>query len=190
MSARWVVALALAAVCAAAQAAPFSVPQLMAMLARNTQGTASFVETRHLAVLDAPLESSGELVFVAPAHLEKRTLKPKPETLVLDNGTLIVETRRRRHVLNLADYPEVAGMVDSIRATLAGDRAALERVYHLALRGEADAWTLRLVPTDAKLGGVVASIRIEGVRDELRLVEILQADGDRSVMRIVTTSKP
>jgi hypothetical protein len=172
------------------QGAPLGVGELMELLGRSTHGTASFVETRYLALLEVPLESSGELVFIAPAHLEKRTLKPVSEMLILDNGTLTVETPRRRLVARLADYPEVAGMVDAIRATLAGDRAALERVYRLDLSGEPDAWTLHLVPSEAKLSGLVARIRIEGVRGELRLVEILQADGDRSVLRIRKMEQP
>jgi hypothetical protein len=40
------------------------------------------------------------------------------------------------------------------------------------------------VPLDAKLRGTVQKIRIEGAQDELHVVDILQADGDQSVMTI------
>jgi len=46
----------------------------------------------------------------------------------------------------LRAYPEVAGMIESLRATLAGDRQALERVYRLSLAGTSDDWTLELTP--------------------------------------------
>ena len=75
-------------------------------------------------------------------------------------------------------------MIESIRATLAGDRQALERVYHLALDGSAERWTLVLTPLDPKVGAVIARIRMEGVKDVVRSVEILQADGDSSLMTI------
>lgn len=167
-----------------AEAAPLSIARLMANLAQHPQGAATFTETKIISILDQPIESSGELLFIAPARLEKRTLKPKPETMVLDGGTLTVERGRRKHVLQLKDYPEVAGMIESIRATLAGDRAALERVYHLALDGDQERWTLLLTPIDPKVGAIIARIRMEGSKGVVRSVEILQTDGDRSLMTI------
>ena len=167
-----------------AHAAPLSIGQLMAALAKNPQGAATFTEKKFIAILEQPIESSGELLFIAPARLEKRTLKPKPETMVLDGDILTLERGRRKHVLQLKDYPEVAAMIESIRATLAGDRKALERVYHLALDGGNERWTLVLTPLDPKVGAVIARIRMEGVKDVVHSVEILQADGDRSLMTI------
>jgi len=172
------------------RAETWSISQLMGALSKNTEGTATFSETKYIAMLDDPVQSSGELRFVAPDHLEKRTLKPKRELLVLDGGTLTVEQRKRKHVLQLSEYPEVASMIESIRATLAGDRKALEKAYHLALSGSADAWTLQLIPLEAKVGAVVASIKIQGRLDMVKSIEILQADGDRSVMRIDKVAAP
>jgi outer membrane lipoprotein-sorting protein len=182
---RYWAAAALALVCnQAAAAAPLSIGQLMAGLAQHPQGAATFTEKKFISILDQPVESSGELLFIAPARLEKRTLKPRPETMVLDGDTLTFERGRRKHVLQLKDYPEVVGMIESIRATLAGDRKALERVYHLALDGGQERWGLVLTPLDPKVGAVIARIRMEGVKDVVRSVEIIQADGDRSLMTI------
>ncbi|HWR78466.1 MAG TPA: outer membrane lipoprotein carrier protein LolA [Thiobacillus sp.] len=172
------------------QAAPLSIAQLMASLAKHPQGAATFTEKKFISILDQPVESSGELLFIAPARLEKRTLKPKPETMVLDGDTLSLERGRRKHVLQLRDYPEVAAMIESIRATLAGDRQALERAYHLALDGSAERWTLVLTPLDPKVGAVIARIRMEGAKDVVRSVEILQADGDSSLMAIEKRAPP
>ncbi|MBT9590370.1 MAG: outer membrane lipoprotein carrier protein LolA [Thiobacillus sp.] len=166
------------------QAAPLSIAQLMTNLAKAPQGAAAFTEKKFISILEQPVESSGELLFIAPARLEKRTLKPRPETMVLDGDTLTLERGRRKHVLQLKDYPEVAGMIESIRATLAGDRKALERVYHLALDGDTERWALLLTPLDAKVGKVIARIQMSGSRDVVRSVEILQADGDSSLMTI------
>lgn len=174
----------------AVQAAPLSISQLMASLAEHPQGAATFTEKKTISILEQPVESSGELLFIAPARLEKRTLKPRPETMVLDGDTLTLERGRRKHVLQLRDYPEVAAMIESIRATLAGDRQALERAYHLALDGSAERWTLVLTPLDPKVGAVIARIRMEGVKDVVRSVEILQADGDSSLMTIEKRAPP
>jgi len=172
------------------QGAPLSIAQLMADLAKHPQGAATFTEKKTISILEQPVESSGELLFIAPARLEKRTLKPKPETMVLDGDTLTLERGQRKHVLQLKDYPEVAGMIESIRATLAGDRKALERVYHLALDGSNERWTLVLTPLDPKVGAVIARIRMEGAKDVVRSVEITQADGDSSLMTIEKRAPP
>jgi outer membrane lipoprotein-sorting protein len=157
---------------------------LMALLGSQEAGRARFVERKHLAILDRPVESSGELRFRAPDRLEKLTLAPRPESLVLDGDTLTVTRDARRHVLKLSDYPQVAAFIDSIRGTLTGDRAALERVYALELAGSAEGWTLTLLPRDARMAESVVRITIDGTRAQLREIEILQADGDRSVMEI------
>ena len=184
-------AAALALVCSqAADAAPLSISQLMASLAQHPQGAATFSEKKFIAMLDEPVVSSGELLFIAPARLEKRTLKPRPESMVLDGDTLTLERGQRKHVMQLRDYPEVACMIESIRATLAGDRQALERVYQLALDGNSERWTLVLTPLDPKVGAVIARIKMAGVKDEVRSVEIFQADGDRSLMTIEKRASP
>jgi len=173
-----------------AHAAPQSIDQLMAALAKQPQGAATYTETKTIAMLEQPVESSGELLFVPPSRLEKRTLTPKPESMVLDGDTLTLTRGRRTHVLRLQDYPQVAGMVESIRATLAGDRKALEKVYQLALSGDTERWSLTLTPLDARVGKVISRIRMDGTRARVRSIEILQADGDSSVMTIDKPSAP
>lgn len=168
----------------------WTLDQLMQMLAQTRTGHASFIEKKSIAILDKPVESSGELFYEAPDRLEKRTLKPKPESMVLDRGTLTIEQKGRKHVLPLQSYPEIAAFVDSIRGTLAGDRSALERTYQLSLEGNEQGWTLALQPIDARMKKVVEKIRIAGVGSELRSIEIRQADGDSSLMTITQLSSP
>ncbi|WP_321879502.1 outer membrane lipoprotein carrier protein LolA [Burkholderia cepacia] len=179
-------AIALAAAPArAADAAPaWTLDRLMSTLAQHKSGRATFTETKYLSIATQPVESSGELVFVAPDHLEKHTLSPKPEHLVVDGDMLTVERNNRKYTLALARYPELGAFIDSIRATLAGNRFALEQVYQVALAGRGDDWTLTLTPLDSRMLKVVSTITLDGTRDLLRSVAIRQADGDRSVMRL------
>jgi hypothetical protein len=51
-------------------------------------------------------------------------------------------------------------------------------------------WSLALFPLDRQLAKSVAEVQIDGMRDELRRVEIRQADGDRSLMTLRTPAKP
>ena len=164
--------------------AAWDIQHLMDSLAQNRSSQASFVEKKTIAILDRPVESSGQLFYTAPDHLEKRTLKPQPESMVIDGGDLLIERGRQKHRLQLQAYPELAAFIDSIRGTLAGDRQALERNYQLSLEGTAERWTLQLLPRDDKMLAVVQRIRIAGARDQVRSIEITQADGDSSLMSI------
>ena len=177
------VALALPAHAADAGAA-WTLDRLMSTLAQHKSGRATFTETKTLSIATQPVESSGELVFVAPDHLEKHTLSPKPEHLVVDGDMLTVERNNRKYTLALARYPELGAFIDSIRATLAGNRFALEQVYQVALAGRGDDWTLTLTPLDSRMLKVVSTITLDGTRDVLRSVAIRQADGDHSLMRL------
>lgn len=164
--------------------AAWDVTQLMQGLAQNKSGRASFVEKKYIALLDKPVESSGELLYTAPDRLEKRTLKPRPESMLIESGTLTVERNKRRMTLRLQDYPELVAFTESIRGTLAGDVAALRRIYNLDLEGTEERWTLILRPVETKMLDVVQRIRIGGSRAEVRTIEIEQTDKDRSVMVI------
>jgi Outer membrane lipoprotein carrier protein LolA-like len=164
--------------------------EIMGLLAMRQHGRVEFIEQQFLAVLKHPIESSGELRYDAPARLEKRTLKPRVETLVLDGGVLTIERARSRRVMDLHSYPQVQPFVESIRATLAGDRAALERLFRLELTGSVARWTLTLIPLESKVKQSVAQVRIDGMRDQLLKVEIRQTDGDRSLMTLRPSTLP
>jgi hypothetical protein len=90
----------------------------------------------------------------------------------------------RQHVVTLADTPQLVPFVESIRATLAGDRAALEHYFTVGCDGDLAHWTLHLVPREASVARSVQEVRISGERDAIREVEIRQSDGDRSRLTI------
>lgn len=182
-----------APIAASADAAPPAVDDLdavMGLLAMRRHGRVEFIEQQFLAILDHPIESSGELRYDAPDRLEKHTLLPRPEDLLLAGGVLTMERGGRRRVLDLNRYPQIQPFVESIRATLAGDRSALERVFHVDFAGGVERWRLTLVPLDRQLSRAVKQVQIDGSRDQLRRIEIRQTDGDRSLMTLRTPAAP
>lgn len=183
-------ALILAAVPGIDRADGWDINRLMQSLAQVESSHASFVERKSIAMLEEPVVSSGELSYVAPDHLEKRTLKPKPESMILDDDTLVIEHGGKERRLALHDHPELAAFIDGIRGTLAGDRETLERHYRLTLQGTADRWTLQLLPVGEKIREVIKRIRITGTGSTLHKVKITQADGDSSVMVIEKSAEP
>lgn len=175
--------IVLASIAVTAHAA-FNVDQLMSGLAQHKGGRAKFVEKRYLAVLDRPLVATGEMTYTPPDRLEKRTVTPKPETLLLDKDVVSVERDKRRMSINLASRPEALAFADSIRSMLGGNRAALEKNYTLQLNGNADNWVLTLSPTAQQIAALLQRITVSGSKDQIRTIDYLLADGDRSELSI------
>jgi hypothetical protein len=167
-----------------ARAADWNVTTLFETLARQRPDRATFVEKKHLSLLDRPVESSGELLFTPPDRMEKKTLLPKPERVVVDSETVTLERAGKRHTLRLRENPGVAVLVESVRGTLAGDLAALTRTYSVALDGSPARWRLMLRPLDPAASTLVERVEISGTQARVTTVEIFQADGDRSVMTL------
>lgn len=170
--------------------AAWNLDQLMSDLATHKGGRAKFVEKRHVALLDKPVQASGEMVFSPPDRLEKRTLLPKPETMVLDKDTLSLERDKRKLTIHLSNRPEAQAFVESIRSTLAGNRKALEQDYALSLEGESQRWVLTLVPRGESLQAMLKRITVSGSKNQVRHIEYLQADGDRSEISIEPIEAP
>jgi hypothetical protein len=174
--------LAFATTSAAAPA--FDLDALTTLLGRVKAGEATFTESRRVEMLDRTLESSGRLSFRAPDGFVRETLKPRHEKLAVSGNTLTMTIGERSRTMQLDASPEAAVIVEAVRGTLTGNRAALERLFEASLSGSAERWTLELVPRDLRLRGQVASVRISGHESVAREVQVLLADGDRSLMTI------
>jgi outer membrane lipoprotein-sorting protein len=169
-----------------AQEPAWTLDQLMRALASREHAHAEFNEARYLRLLSRPVTLRGTLSYRAPDWLEKRTVSPNEEVLRVEGDRLSVDlpARRIHRQLQLQELPAVWGFVESIRATLRGDRAALQRVYRIELEGEVRRWVLTLHPVDAKMAEVITYVRLTGAGGRLSGVEIVEARGDRSVMKL------
>ena len=168
----------------------WDVTRLMRELGEVKSAKARFVERKHLAILSAPLEATGTLLYTAPGRLEKHTLTPRQESLVLEGDRLNLENQERnqRRTFALQDQPVIWAFVESIRSTLAGDLATLSRFYHVGLDGAERRWRLTLKPVEPGMQGVVSEIRIGGSGNRINTIEIIETSGDRSVMTITRDS--
>ena len=157
----------------------------MHSFAQVKKSTATFVERKFISLLKAPLKYSGTLSYTAPGHLEKYTLLPKPESMVLDKNTLVVQSgEAQKRALTLQNYPALWAFVESIRSTLAGDITTLNRFYQVTLEGNRQQWLLILRPVDAQIKNLVSEIRISGSLVQINTIETREAGGDYSVMSV------
>ncbi|MFD1709262.1 LolA-related protein [Ottowia flava] len=183
-------AVALVTVMASSAAlAEWDIPALMQQLAKHPSGRATFTETKTLAVLEQPVVSSGELVYSPPDRLEKHTLKPAPESLVIHGNDLTVVRDGVKRQLRLPQYPEVLAFVEALRGTLVGNRALLEQHYALSLSGTERKWQLALTPLDDRTRRWVKQIKVAGTDKGVNTVETLQADGDKSLITVAPDAR-
>lgn len=164
----------------------FGVGYLMQILAHVETHEAVFTEKKSLALLAEPLLSSGTLRYRRPDYVERITLKPQYERFLYEKGTITIEADGRQRQLRAQNQPALAALIESVRATLAGDEEALRRYYTLQVSGTAKKWVIEMTPTEPDVGKRIRWIRISGAQDRLQQVEILETSDDRTVMTIDT----
>ena len=182
-------AIALCVLSLRAEAQGWDLQALMQDMAQVSSSRVRFVETRYLALLTQPLELKGVLTYERPDHLTKHVQAPFDERLTVEGDALTFVSKRGTRVVSLRSEPAVRALVESVRATLSGDRARLERYYEAELSGTGAAWMLRLAPRDPEVKSMVQGIVLSGSGSRVDVIEVLEAGGDRSKITILHDAK-
>ncbi len=168
-----------------AKAAELDLAAVMAGLAAVPERRARFRETRRFAALDQPLESTGRLLYRRPATVEKITDWPIPERLLVEGDRLVLtEGQEPPRVVDLSAQPELRTLVAAIRGPLSGDLAALRQAFTVAAGGSMAGWSLDLTPRDPRAARFLRAVRVEGAGAEIRVLELMQGNGDAQRMVI------
>lgn len=172
----------------AATSSPATLAELFAARAAEPAQQARFIEYRTLGELDLPLESRGALQFEPPATLRKTTTEPIEEILELTGDSLSVTINGTRRSLPLDAVPAAASLAIALRGLLAGNLSEVEKHFEVDFT-PADAagtgsWQLKMVPSGSNVATVLKSILVSGRRELIEQIDILQGNGDRSMMRI------
>ena len=180
-------ALLLTGGAAQAAAGPFDLAQLTQLLASKRSGEATFVEKREVSVLDRTVMTSGRLSFEAPDTFVRENLKPQRERVAVVGNMLTMSRGERSRSVALDSVPEASVIIEAIRGTLTGNRESLQKLFETSVSGSAERWSLELVPRDARLRAQVATVRVSGRQAEVREMQVVMPDGDRSTMTIEPT---
>jgi outer membrane lipoprotein-sorting protein len=159
-------------------------PTLMQLFAVNKNIKTEFVERKFVRILDSPVESSGELIFIAPAHLEKNTKSPRVESMMIDGNKVSIERGSFKRSMSLDDLADMASLVQSLTATFRGDQAGIEQYFKWVLTGTVKKWQLILKPKSIKLFVTIREISFKGEGDFVHTVETTLTDGDSSLMTL------
>ena len=160
-----------------------SAQALITGLGQPAPARTPFAEARFMQVLDRPLVVSGELAWLGGDKLQRHVEHPNDETATIADGEVTQQRAGKspRH-FSLSRAPQLQVLLDSFVALLSGDAGRLQQAFEIRQGGDpAAAWTLTLVPRDAKVAKTVASITIDGDGKTSRCMRMQEADGDLAI---------
>jgi outer membrane lipoprotein-sorting protein len=172
---------------AARGAGALTLDALMRQMAAVSERHGAFVETKEMALLNGPLVRRGTLDYTRPDRLSMRVDSPYFERVDVVGDQVTLERRSGTTRVALSSQPQLAAWIDSLRATLAGDGATLERHFEVRVDGTDADWRLSLVPRDAALRAMIERVDVAGRGAEVTRFAIDEAKGDRT--RIVITPR-
>jgi hypothetical protein len=171
-------------------AATSTLDDVLSALRSVPERHATFEETKHFALVNGPLVRRGTLEYARPDRLQMRVDTPYFERLEIRGDTVTVERRSGLSRVDLAGQPVLAAWVECLRATLGGDRAALERHFRIVVDGTLAQWRMTLEPLDPALAKVVSRVTVGGRQGEVVRFEVDETRGDSTVIAITPSRGP
>ncbi|MFT3921053.1 MAG: outer membrane lipoprotein carrier protein LolA [Myxococcales bacterium] len=155
---------------------------LLARFAKVQSLKAQFKEEKYMALLAVPLRSQGTLYYAKPRLLARHTHSPQKSSLVLRGDKLSFGDAKHQESMELASQPAVRVLVDTFVSVLSGDGAALAKLATLEVEELAEgAFQIKVTPKDPGVLKIVRSMSFTGKGAELSKMELLDANGDRTV---------
>jgi outer membrane lipoprotein-sorting protein len=143
---------------------------------------ATFVQTKTIAALSRPLQSSGEIWMSNDEQLVWQVLKPLKSTLVL-NDVGIQQYDKNDSLLVGPQNPTEAELSEIFLNLLNGNIEKLQTVFDMELSCNQDTWLINLTPTIESyqrlfkrfaISGqsIISEITIEEVRGDLTVINL------------------
>lgn len=146
-----------------------------------------FVHRKHLRDIPAPLEATGEFVFLREKGLYWHTIEP------FDSVFVLTPTAMSQHdeggaalTINANEQPAVRAAAQIFMALFAVDVTTLEREFQMFGVPEDKGWRLGLRPRNAVMSAVFTQAVVVGDR-QVREVHLQDAYGDRTVIQLQST---
>ena len=171
----------------------WSVEALMRELSGVSHAKLDFIETKKSIFLITDTTLEGVMEYQAPDYIEKFTMSPFLERVIIDGDTMLIEKTlsggKQDEVVipqtySVESHPVLKAAVESIRAMLAGDFDILTAGYITTITGTRDSWELILEPKEAEILEYIESIKLLGEDIRITKVVTIQSDGDESKLEL------
>jgi len=147
---------------------------------------ASYVEHKHIQLMEKPLVSRGELVLIKPDRLRMDMLDPVRQTVLVtrDRVRIIQHDLGAEQELDLGSHAEARTIVGNVLLAMGGQVEQLVDEYSCALhRTDDGGYRMDLTPSRPPMNRMIQSLEV--VFDAelvLRQVTIVEVGGDHSVL--------
>lgn len=160
--------------------------QVLASRAKIQESVATFTQERRIRYVRDPLFSAGRLRFVAPNHLEMIVDKPQAESFVYEDGVLTLETTAEQPERQISVDSDLilSAMFTGLIGTLSGNEDELRRTFFVDFSDDDCQWQMILMPKSKRVLEKIREIDLSGKDQHIEKAEILQANGDRSILSI------
>ncbi|MNX94258.1 Outer-membrane lipoprotein carrier protein [compost metagenome] len=162
------------------QAAPLTRDQVQQLLTLSQAKEAHFEQEKQVAGLSQPLRASGELLLVRDLGLWWQQQKPFPLTLTLTPTRMVQQVADQP--ATVIDNPQLLEFSQMLLALFGSDEATLSRYFRIDFHSSEAGWQLVLVPSQAPLDKVFASLTLSGL-GQLDQLLIADRQGDSTRIR-------
>jgi outer membrane lipoprotein-sorting protein len=144
-----------------------------------------FLHRKFLSEIPAPLEATGEFVFIRGQGLYWHTIKPFESVFVLTpQGMTQQDEGGKSFKMDAAEQPGVRAAAQIFMALFSVDLKALDNDFHLFGAPAGSGWQLGLRPKNAAMSQVFTEAVVSGAA-QVQQVELHDAHGDRTVIQLL-----
>ena len=165
----------------------------MHQFSRTVHAKLVFRETRNSAFIVTDLVTEGNIEYRRPDYIEKNTVSPIVEKIVIDGDSMsiekVVHSRKGDDKVQIQKYsvqshPVLATAVASLRAMLGGDVVRIRKDFEIKLDGSRADWQLNLTPTNPEILKYFDQIALYGSDARIQKVVSIQTNGDQSMLEL------
>ncbi|MFV0574848.1 MAG: outer membrane lipoprotein carrier protein LolA [Vibrio sp.] len=162
--------------------------QLQQQLASHPTVRGDFIQTRNMAMFDAPLVSNGSFLLSSQHGLWWKQTTPFPTSLILTQDKLSQQIGTQApQLMKSSDNPMVFYFSHVFLSVFKGDTKTLQDQFKLTFTDEASGWTIALKPRYAPLNKVFNSIEIKG-QDYINTIDLKEVRGDETEIQFQNQS--
>jgi hypothetical protein len=167
-----------------ASAADPGLGDVMAALSAIRLSESKYTEEKHYEMMDLPMIQQGVLRYESPEKLAWERGDNGQGRYEIHENQLITRRHDKVEIISLESMPALRAFIESFRATLAGNEQRLRQYYVVTFSGMVESWKLQLQPRDRTMRRFIDQIIIQGEKDQLRMIEIYEMNGDWSRMKL------
>lgn len=172
----------------------WTLEKLMLTLSEVNSLRAEFVEVKTLSIFSSDVKVKGWLNYSRPNYIERQIVSPHRELTIIEDDEIRIEHEAgkendnvRLQKLSVDVHPAVRTLIESIRATFAGDLEQLKSYFTMAFSGSRDSWLLTLEPIGESVKEHVRQVKISGSDRQVKKILTIETDDSESEITIVNS---